>query len=331
VSGILYFQANDGIAGIELWKSDGTEAGTVRVKDIRPGAGSSSPAFLTNVNGNLFFSAMEATTGTELWKSDGTEAGTTRVKDINAGSGSSSPSFLTAVNGTVFFSALEPTTGAELWKSDGTDAGTVRVKDINAGAGSSSPIGFTVLSGILFFSAFDATAGRELWKSNGTAEGTVLIQDIDPGPGSGASLPGGIPAIVNVGRSIFFGASDGILGLEPWETDGTRVRTGPLQDIAPGPGSSLVSGATPSLFTVAGLRVFFAADDNNSGQELWEIPGFVQNLANVAVQHLPNAAIDALVARFGGTGSARESRVLFGLEEVDEPEILVPEDIWPRP
>ncbi|MFP2913773.1 hypothetical protein ACLESD_54090, partial [Pyxidicoccus sp. 3LFB2] len=66
----------------ELWKSDGTEAGTVRVKDIVPGPSSSSPQGLVVMNGALYFNAWDATTGSELWRSDGTEAGTVRVKDI---------------------------------------------------------------------------------------------------------------------------------------------------------------------------------------------------------------------------------------------------------
>jgi ELWxxDGT repeat protein len=41
VDGTLYFTANDGTSGYELWKSDGTEAGALRVKDIRSGAPSS--------------------------------------------------------------------------------------------------------------------------------------------------------------------------------------------------------------------------------------------------------------------------------------------------
>ncbi len=36
VNGTLFFTADDGMNGSELWKSDGTEAGTVMVKDINP-------------------------------------------------------------------------------------------------------------------------------------------------------------------------------------------------------------------------------------------------------------------------------------------------------
>ena len=43
VNGTLYFQADDGAHGFELWKSDGTAAGTVMVKDIDPGSTGSDP------------------------------------------------------------------------------------------------------------------------------------------------------------------------------------------------------------------------------------------------------------------------------------------------
>ena len=77
------------MTGQELWKSDGTAAGTTLVKNIRPGSGtSSSPRELTNVNGTLFFVADDGVTGQELWKSDGTAAGTVLVRDIHPGSGS---------------------------------------------------------------------------------------------------------------------------------------------------------------------------------------------------------------------------------------------------
>src|SRR5262245_11109018 len=57
VNGTLFFAADNGVNGTELWKSNGTAAGTMMLKDVNPGLGSSSPNFLTNVNGTLFFTA----------------------------------------------------------------------------------------------------------------------------------------------------------------------------------------------------------------------------------------------------------------------------------
>ncbi|MDZ8023529.1 MAG: putative Ig domain-containing protein, partial [Nostoc sp. DedQUE11] len=102
--------------GNELWKSDGTEAGTVRVKDIFSGIGSSNVQNLTNVNGTLYFSATDSTGGNELWKSDGTEAGTVRVNDIFSGIGSSNPNNLTYINDKLYFFADNGNTGQELFQ-----------------------------------------------------------------------------------------------------------------------------------------------------------------------------------------------------------------------
>src|SRR5438552_3475935 len=128
VNGTLFFVASDPTNGRELWKSDGTAAGTVLVKDIDPDSGSASRSELTDVNGTLFFAATDPTHGWGRWKSDGTGAGTVLVKDVYPGSGGSAPDELTDVNGTLFFVADDPTNGCELWKSDGTAEGTVLVK-----------------------------------------------------------------------------------------------------------------------------------------------------------------------------------------------------------
>ena len=84
MNGTLFFRADDGTNGDELWQSDGTAAGTTLVKDIVREAAVRIRSSLTNVNGTLFFSADDGTNGYELWQSDGTAAGTTLVKDILA-------------------------------------------------------------------------------------------------------------------------------------------------------------------------------------------------------------------------------------------------------
>ena len=86
---LFLFSATDGSRGRELWRSDGTAAGTFLVKDINSGAGESKPYHFTQVGGTVFFVADDGSRGVELWRSDGTAAGTALVKDIYPGTGSS--------------------------------------------------------------------------------------------------------------------------------------------------------------------------------------------------------------------------------------------------
>ncbi len=163
---ILFFQAMDSTHGRELWRSDGTEDGTLLVKDIYPDGYSSYPSHLTTVNNTLFFTADDDVHGDELWRSDGTEDGTLLVKDITAGPYNTDLEVFTAVNNILYFIAYQDAYGYELWRSDGTAEGTHMVKDLLPGAGSSmvdryssrylfrsSPL--TAVNGQLFFVATD--------------------------------------------------------------------------------------------------------------------------------------------------------------------------------
>ncbi len=174
VNATCFFSATNATSGRELWKSDGTEAGTVIVKNIETGNASSSPQWLTNVSGTLFFTAQNTASGRELWKSDGTTGGTVLVKDILTGAAGSDPTDLTNVDGILYFVANDGINGKELWKSDGTAAGTMLVWDIMPDTSSSNPQNLTSFDGELYFSADDGINGRELWKTKTCAAITTL-------------------------------------------------------------------------------------------------------------------------------------------------------------
>ncbi len=111
----LFFRADDGVHGTELWTTDGTPEGTVLVKDVNPGPDGSLPGSLTAAGGLLYFAATDGEHGVELWRSDGTEAGTVMVEDLQPGPAPSNPEQLTAADGNLFFTADDGVHGREPW------------------------------------------------------------------------------------------------------------------------------------------------------------------------------------------------------------------------
>jgi len=77
----LYFNANDASNNYEMWKTDGTEAGTLKVKEINNN-GSSNVSNMRVFDNKLLFSALDSNNDRELWVTDGTEAGTQLLYDI---------------------------------------------------------------------------------------------------------------------------------------------------------------------------------------------------------------------------------------------------------
>jgi len=295
------FLSAEGIFKDQVWRSDGTEAGTVPVGGPEQLNWQGGPLHLTKVGGTLFFSAVHDDTGRELWKSDGSSGGTVMIKDIRPGAGSAiaSQSSFANVGGILFF--IANTFGSfdsySLWRSDGTAAGTTESSGwFDFGVGN-----ITDVNGTVYFtgsSAFE-TPGCCLWSSNGDRSTTRLVKDM------------AAENLANIRGTLFLSGDDThTLNNRLWKSNGTTEGTVPvcddcgspnwltpvpdglflaadssfqntfqgvelvksngtasgnvLMDIVPGPKRS-----SPADLTRAGEMLFFTADDGVHGRELW--------------------------------------------------------------
>lgn len=269
----IYFSAVDGMHGRELWKSDGTEAGTVMVKDIRPGSAGSEPEWLAVSNGVLYFSANDGVNGGELWRSDGTEAGTVMVTDLTPNN-NTYPFQLTDVNGELFFaiSNSNPVVANRgLWKSNGIAAGTVKVAGTynnTVGSGFITPTDLTNVNGTLFFTGqwpslpFSTT----LWQSDGTEAGTVMVST------NTTRFPYGIqpayPAALN--NEVYFAADiDTEGGGALWKSDGTEAGTMVVKDMD----INSTSGGVQHLTNINNTLYFSGFPGASANAELWKSDG----------------------------------------------------------
>ena len=292
LDGTLFFAANDGVNGTELWKSDGTSDGTILVKNIFSTTiggqeQGSNPSSFAALDGTLFFSAADSCTqssgrcnyhNTELWTSDGTSENTQMVTRLyqSIGRGGSNPKNLTAYGSDIFFSARTGTgnsglTNYELWKSDGTESGTSKVKEINDAAFGSSlrgsnPNELMVLNNTLIFTAQSPVGDDidvELWKSDGTETGTVVIKNINTSSGSWPDK------FAIVGSELFFVARDDTHGDELWKTDGTEAGTVLIKDIIEGSGDPVFN----NYFGVHEGTLYMDLNDGIYDTELWKSDG----------------------------------------------------------
>jgi LruC domain-containing protein len=295
-NGALYFSADDGVTGNELWRFDGTDA--TRITDLRSGAENSSPGFLTVYNASLFFEAsydggaytgffeysgtgsasriegvifpgymavvedvlyMRAyneESGVELWSYDGITA--SPLTDINPGTGHSYPSFITGYNGSLYFQANDGTGGTELWQYS---AGAASLTEEIYSGGNSFPSRLIEYNGALYFRAIDGETGYELWRNNGT-----IIERVTDINTDGDSVQNSNMAVYN--NALYFAGTDGSNGWELYRYNGTLVEQ--VQDLSPGTGDGVSNSAH---FIVHDGYLYFSGNDGVSGVELYRYNG----------------------------------------------------------
>ena len=261
-----------------LWKSDGTDAGTVRIESF------SGINNLTAAGSQLFFTYYDA--GSGLWTSNGSAAGTLELTPTTGEL--EAPESLVADGSELSFIGYDQSTGVTgLWKTDGTNAGTVQVTpDDLAVQVNSDGLSLGVINGDVYFWATDASGDLGLYKSDGTANGTTEVVSA-----TGLFTSANYAPPVAVGNDLYFGAYDATNGGTIWRTDGTQAGTIPLaQDVAPN-GSQFsqfvteTAAAAPPVTGlaidgyIAGASVF--ADANDDG--IWE-PGEAETTTNASGQ-----------------------------------------------
>ena len=249
----LFFVADDGDHGRELWVSSGSMTDTYMVKDITAGTSGGRPILLTEVNGQLLFNPTFSEYGPGIWKSDGTMTNTNLVKSLTG------PHYtgMVEMDGKAYFNGGDGIHGQELWTSDGSEEGTKMVKDIRLDADSSNPYLFYATDTHIFFFANNPGSPR-FWQSDGTLTGTIPVQNTLTETTFTARAPWGNGSTTDT--AIFFTASDDTYDNVLWVSDGTIT------------GTHFVKDATPQPYYVmqaVGSRVFFF--DLNG--ELWVSDG----------------------------------------------------------
>jgi ELWxxDGT repeat protein len=276
----VYFAAASG-----FWKTDSTEAGTVKIASVT--------VRNTVVSGSqLFFEGFTSATSWELWVSDGSEAGTHMVTEILPGTKGALDSTFSAANlapfhNGVLFAANDGVHGREMWFSDGTAAGTRIVRDFLPGAagmwdGSNAYI--TVFGNRAYFAASDADHGQEVWATDGTDAGSALFADLVPGTQS--SFPFGFTV---AGAKLYF-VGGGTYPIEPllWVTDGTPGGTQPVSTAF---GVAPFFGPFNAMWPIDG-KLYFSGTTPVNGKEPWVSDGTAAGsrmIANLAADRAPSA------------------------------------------
>ena len=298
----FYWDHSAGTSAVELWRTDGTPAGTIQLTHFGFDADRQHTTLVV-LGDAVYFNIgyHEHSRPDEIWTSDGTVDGTGVAFDL--GDASTPITFLAAAGGALYVVGEHPDEGQQLWRSDGTGVTKLRsglrsllpsfaavgplvyfvaqedtrnhlwaTNGTPAGTRTVAPVFFVFddpfqlvpFHGALYFFA-ERADGYGLWTTDGTEQGTLLVHGFaDKDPVFGPIHP----HVVVAGERLFFRASDGASGQELWASDGTAAGTYVVRDVVPGPGSSY-----PTPLAAAGGRLFFVAHDAVHGFELWTSDG----------------------------------------------------------
>lgn len=263
-NGNYVFFANDGANGTQLWKTDGTAAGTVRIQ--APGTYATGfttlPSLLTSekkwviVDNEVYFTVDQ-----HLFHSNGNSL------LLLASGGAYSD--LTVSGNVVYFKQIAGTPQvASLWKTDGTIAGTLQLKVFD-GSATHSLRHLTNVNGTLYFQGYaDGVIGYELFKSDGTAAGTVVLKDIQP---DAAAVH--LSDLIAAGNYLYFRARDFAVSNAPkewWRSNGTAAGTVKVT----GYGNFNNSFTVNSFPQGDNLYVSMAVGTSTSPSQIWKLtPG----------------------------------------------------------
>ena len=275
-----FFIGNDGVTGNELWVTDGTELGTVFVKDIYAGENDSqikeSNSMGSNMkDGKLYFFAVNGSgpstiNGEEPWVSDGTLAGTFMLKDIKTGfngsSGSANTKHFVEYNGKMYFFAAGDTAALiGLYETDGTIAGTQLVYSTSIYRIDE----FLIRNNLIYFTNSD---GPTLYSTNGTASGTNLV----------ASFPNaqlnnvGTCQMMDVNGELFFRVVSNAIGSELFKLNSSNQIIN-VKDINTGNSSGVSGNIYPNrkILQVYDNKAWFLASDGslNGSMQMWKSDG----------------------------------------------------------
>ena len=283
VGDTLYFSADDGTTGRELWAYNTSNSSVPwQVADINSGGGHSDPGkhLSMAIDDVLYFSADDGSTGGELYAyntSNGSDPWL--VADLFSGVTGSSPGHFmqVLVDDIIYFDARGGNSnGIELWSYDTTDHSTQRVTDINSGTGHSRPGAYlsTLVGDTIYFSATDGTTGVELWAYDTSNHSTWRVADINSG--SQDSKPGEHLNLL-VGDTIYFSADDGSTDVELWAHDTSNHSTWLVDDICSvgacnlPPAFGRPTGSVPgyNMQVLVGDTFYFDAFTSSTGVELW--------------------------------------------------------------